>query len=116
MPEFVRTEILPVAPRDAQRRRLTADRETLLLDFGRELHGEFVARVGTVGSTPARVRVSLGESVHEAMVGAFADRTYPVTGNAELRLGPTGFRFAWLELVGDGGLELLAPHAVAIGR
>jgi alpha-L-rhamnosidase len=116
-PEFVRTEVRPVTPHgDTDRHRLTPDRRTLLLDFGRELHGEFVARVGAVGARPTRIRVSLGESAPEAVCGKFADRTLPVTGGQELRLGPTGFRFAWLELVGGGGVEVLSPHAAAIGR
>ncbi len=117
MPVFVRTEVLPVASNSSVGRyRLTPDHDTLLLDFGCELHGEFVARIWTVRTTPVRVRVSLGESVHEAMVGAFADRTFPVAGDLDARLGPTGFRFAWLELVGDGEVEVLSPHAVTIGR
>lgn len=116
-PDFIRTEVRPVTPHGGtDRHRLTPGGSTLLLDFGRELHGEFVARVGAVGVGPPRVRVSLGESVHEAMIGAFADRTHPVSGGLELRLGPTGFRFAWLELVGGGDAEVLSPHAVAIGR
>ncbi len=116
-PGFVRAEVRPVTPHDGTgRHRLTPDRGTLLLDFGRELYGEFVARVGASGVTPPRIRVSLGESVPEAMTGAYADRTLPVVGGQDLRLGPTGFRFAWLELVGGGEVEVLMPHAVSIGR
>src|SRR5262245_3819691 len=116
--EFARTEIPPVAPHDSDRYRLTPHSDTLLLDLGRELHGEFVVKVSTVGINSVRVRVSLGESVHEAMTGLFADRTFPVTSGQELRLGPTGFRFAWLELVGDGEgeVELLSPRGVTIDR
>jgi hypothetical protein len=88
-----------------------------LLDFGRELYGEVVTQVeSVVAHNPVRVRISLGESVHEAMTGVFADRTFALSAGLQLRVGPTGFRFAWLELLGDGEVQFRSVHAVSIGR
>jgi hypothetical protein len=115
--EFVRTELSPVTHGDTDRHGLSPKCDTLLLDFGRELYGEFVTQVeSVVAASPVRVRISLGESVHEAMTGVFADRTFTVSAGLPLRVGPTGFRFAWLELLGNGEVKFLSPHAVNITR
>jgi hypothetical protein len=83
---------------------------SVLVDFGRELHGGVQIMVGRMKkSTPARFRVRFGESVSEAMsdIGglknatndhAVRDQSVLVPWLGTLEIGNTGFRFVRLDL------------------
>ncbi|MBB6635032.1 alpha-L-rhamnosidase C-terminal domain-containing protein [Cohnella thailandensis] len=102
----------------------------VLLDFGTELHGGIrIAVVEGRGfpSRTARVRVRLGESAMEAMseLGGPANATnhhaardsivdVSLLGGAEF--GATGFRFARLDLLDEGELELQSVQAAFVYR
>ena len=91
---------------------------TVLLDFGKELFGGVRFEVGTV--TPrehAKVRVRLGESVSEAVVGTFDDRTLEVRAGQSVDFGKTGFRFLRIDLVEEmTSAELTGLRAYCISR
>ncbi|MFN3649900.1 MAG: alpha-L-rhamnosidase C-terminal domain-containing protein [Armatimonadota bacterium] len=78
---------------------------SILLDFGRELHGGLRLEVPTNSSgKPARFRIRFGESVAEAMGTPNQDHTIhdhevlvPWMGHTEV--GNTGFRFARIDLL-----------------
>ncbi len=119
--EFTRTEIMPTtagAGVSLDHYRLSTATGPILLDFGRELYGEFVVRVAAVaGSSPMRIRVSLGESVSEALIGVLDERTFRVVVGQQLCMDATGFRFACLEVMSDGcEVEIDPPRAVSIHR
>lgn len=121
VPAFIRTEILPVttgAGPTSDHYRLAAEAGPILLDFGRELYGEFVTHVFVVsGPAPARLRVSLGESISEAIIGVLDERMFPVDSVKQLNMDATGFRFACLEVISDGcEVEVVSPRAIAIQR
>lgn len=95
----------------------TTERDTasLLLDYGRELHGGLKLVLG--GSrpwAPARVRVRFGESVSEAMSEhnggtrrwgystndhAMRDFVLSIPSDGQIETGSTGFRFVRLDLL-----------------
>ncbi len=99
-----------------------------LLDFGKELHGGLQIVTGMFeGKIPINVKVTLGESVAEAMsdvVGSSAtnehairqmDVTVPWLGKIEI--GNSGFRFARIELLDkDRTLKLKEVNAISIYR
>ena len=99
------------------------DAPSLMLDFGRELHGglQLVVRE-TTNSKRVRVRVTFGESVVEALSEPNQDHALhqwttelPWAGIHEV--GCTGFRFAYLELIDAGTfVELHGATAVTLMR
>jgi hypothetical protein len=95
-----------------------------LLDFGRELHGGLALIVRSVqgsGKT-ARLRVRFGESVSEAMGEPVNDHGMhdlfcQITWGGSVEVGPTGFRFARLDLLDPGSsVTLQAILAVSLMR
>ncbi len=98
---------------------------SLLLDFGKELHGGLQIVTGQWKvSKPITVRIRLGESASEAMADiepkqnatndhAMRDMTVQVPWLGKLEIGNTGFRFVRIDLV-DGDTELLLKEVRAI--
>ena len=88
--------------------------ESLLLDFGQELHGGLLLSVFSVdGAEEAKLRIRFGESVTEAMseLGGVAnatndhacrDMTVTVQRLSMNPVGETGFRFARIDLQTPG--------------
>lgn len=107
---------------------LTGKGAGILLDFGREMHGLVQLATYWVGteSKRIRVRISLGESVTEALsqVGeknatndhALRDGVYDVGFLSTVSTGESGFRFAFLQLLEEGSLQIKSVRAVAIQR
>ena len=102
---------------------------SVLVDFGRELHGGVQIMVGRMkDNTPARFRVRFGESVSEAMsdIGgpknatndhAVRDQSVLVPWLGTLEIGNTGFRFVRLDLEDeDRSIPLVGLRAVSIMR
>lgn len=102
---------------------------SVLVDFGRELHGGLQIMVGRMKSqTPARFRVRFGESVSEAMsdIGgeknatndhAVRDQSVQVAWLGTQELGNTGFRFVRLDLEDKGrSIPLVGLRAVSLMR
>ncbi len=99
---------------------------SLLLDFGRELHGgvQLVTNLSPPqqGNRPVRVRLRFGESVSEAMGQPNNDHvmhdlvvSLPPMGAQEF--GLTGFRFVRIDLLDQGDeLQLAAVRAVTLMR
>lgn len=94
-----------------------------LLDFGRELHGGLALVVrSTAGNKPAALRVRFGESVSEAMGDpvndhGMRDLVCQVSWGGVVEVGPTGFRFARIDLLDPGtSLALQAVLAVSLMR
>lgn len=100
----------------------------LLLDFGKELHGGIQLVSGMFeGKEPIRVRITLGESVSEAMsrVGhstatndhALRDFEIGIPWLGKIEIGNSGFRFARIDLLDqDRQLLLKEVRAIAIYR
>lgn len=100
----------------------------ILVDFGLQVHGALQILVGnTPARKSARVRVRLGESAAEAMsdVGGEKNATndhairddimlVPWLGTREF--GMSGFRFARIDLLDEGTLELVGLRAVMVMR
>ena len=100
----------------------------ILLDFGKELHGGIQVVTGSFSEKPLiRVKITLGESVSEAMseverssaTNDHAVREYilslPWLGTIEI--GNSGFRFAKIELLEQQReLKLKEVRAIAVGR
>lgn len=99
------------------------DAPSLMLDFGRELHGglQLVVRK-TTGNQPVRVRITFGESLAEALSTPNQDHAIhqfdtqvPWAGLHEV--GCTGFRFARVEVTEPGTfVELHGATAVTLMR
>ena len=71
----------------------------VVLDFGVELHGGLrFAVVEVLRGAACWLRVRLGESVTEAMVGNAVDQTVEVKAGSTLDSGVTGYRFARIDL------------------
>ncbi|VGO16255.1 hypothetical protein PDESU_04846 [Pontiella desulfatans] len=99
---------------------------SVLVDFGRELHGGVALASGPISEKGMKVRVRFGESVAETMAelgerGACNDHAIrdsvielPALGTHEL--GNTGFRFARIDLVTEGVLSLDSIRAVSLMR
>jgi len=93
--------------------------DSVLLDFGRELHGGIQLENGiTAAHAPARVRVRFGESASEAMGQPNNDHAIhdhvcdiPWYGCAEI--GNTGFRFVRIDVV-EPNSELILKQARAV--
>jgi hypothetical protein len=99
---------------------------SVLVDFGRELHGGVQLASGGPSGRDVRVRVRFGESVAEAMAelgerGACNDHAIrdgvidlPWLGTREI--GDSGFRFVRIDLVSEGVLSLESVRAVSLMR
>lgn len=99
---------------------------SVVLDFGRELHGGLQMATGGPSGRDVKVRVRFGESVAEAMAelgerGACNDHAIrdavvdlPWLGTREI--GNSGFRFVRLDLVSKGVLSLESVRAVSLMR
>ncbi len=99
---------------------------SVLVDFGRELHGGLSLASGGLSGKDVKVRVRYGESVAEAMSelgerGACNDHAIrdgvidlPWLGTRET--GNSGFRFARVDLVSKGVLSLESIRAVSLMR
>jgi alpha-L-rhamnosidase len=101
---------------------------SILLDFGKELHGGMELVTGAFeGKDPIRVQITLGESVTEAMstVGsssatndhAIRDFTISLPWLGKIEIGNSGFRFARITLLDpDRTLLLKEIRAISIYR
>ncbi len=101
---------------------------SILLDFGKELHGGMELVTGAFeGKDPIRVHITLGESVAEAMstVGissatndhAIRDFTISLPWLGKIEIGNSGFRFARITLVDpDRTLLLKEIRAISVYR
>ncbi len=89
---------------------LTGEKASIIVDFGKELHGKVRLLTYTVsGASPAYVRITYGESVSEAMStvgkhGATNDHStrdfeFPVPPYSDISFNESGFRFAKIELL-----------------
>ena len=99
---------------------------SVLLDFGRELHGGLQIGVSMAGTRNMKARIRFGESVAEAMAtlgerGAGNDHAIrdgvielPFMGQREI--GNTGFRFVRIDLVTTGRAQLEFVRAVSLMR
>ncbi len=99
---------------------------SVLVDFGRELHGGVQLASGGPSGKDVKVRVRCGESVAEALSelgerGACNDHAIrdgvidlPWLGTRET--GNTGFRFVRIDLVSKGVLSLESVRAVSLMR
>jgi len=95
---------------------------SVLLDFGRELHGSLQLVSGpTSGNGVAKLRLRFGESASEAMGGPSNDHalhdfeiSLPPMGAQEY--GMTAFRFARLNVLGDVEVPLVACRAMTLMR
>jgi hypothetical protein len=88
-----------------------------VLDFGTETYGGIRLHVVALfGDESCRLRVRLGESVSEAIVGSFV-REERVRAGSQLDLGVTGFRFARVEVVDPPArVEISMPVAYCLAR
>ena len=99
---------------------------SLLLDFGRELHGGIqivVAQivVAQASQGPVQVRIRFGESVSEAMSQPVNDHAnhdllFPLVAMGAQEVGNTGFRFVRLDFPPSVELHLVAVRAVSLMR
>lgn len=97
---------------------------SVLLDFGRELHGGI--QIGGMGQRGMKMRVRFGESVGEAMseIGqksagndhAIRDGVHDIPFMGIVEIGNTGFRFVRLDLVTTGKTSLECVRAVSLMR
>lgn len=101
-----------------------AGKAAVLVDFGRELHGNLKLTVAYIqsGSKRARVLIRFGESVMEALspLGhknatndhAVRDHVYDIGQLSTTETNDSGFRFAYIRLEeADAALEIQAVHA-----
>ena len=102
--------------------RLRGAGTSLLLDFGRELHGGVQLVVGPTGDYgPTQLRLRFGESVSEAMIGplnhhSLGDWQVAMPSMASQEFGLTGFRFVRIDLLEDRELPLTACRAMTLMR
>ena len=95
---------------------------SVLLDFGRELHGGI--QIGGMCPRGMKMRVRFGESVCEAMseIGqkyagndhAIRDAVHDIPFMGLVEIGNTGFRFVRLDLVTTGKVNLECVRAVSL--
>lgn len=101
---------------------------SMLFDFGKELHGGLQIVTGMFeGKEPIKVRITLGESVSEAMSSmegstatndhALRAFTLALPWLGKIEIGNSGFRFAKIELLDtDRQLKLKEIRAISIYR
>ena len=97
---------------------------SVLLDFGRELHGGI--QIGGMCPRGMKMRVRFGESIGEAMseIGqkyagndhAIRDSVHDIPFMGVVEIGNTGFRFVRLDLVTTGKVNLECVRAVSLMR
>lgn len=95
---------------------------SVILDYGRELHGALKLVVGSGSAASFRMRVRLGESVSEAcseIAGGTAtndhatrDMVIAVPRYGQIEVGNSGFRFVRLDLLDEASLYLKEATAV----
>src|SRR5690606_5568900 len=88
-------------------------KSSILLDFGKELHGglEIVTGMWNPGNTTRKVRIRFGESASEAMAElgergatndhAIRDMEILVPWLGKIQVGESGFRFVRIDLLDD---------------
>jgi len=104
-------------------------KSSILLDFGRELHGglEIVTGMWQPGNVPRRVRIRFGESAAEAMAElgekgatndhAIRDFNLHVPWLGKIQIGESGFRFARIDLLDEEAeLHLKEVRAIFVYR
>ena len=95
---------------------------SIVLDFGREIHGGVQIVNGSVQENRTfKVRLRFGESVSEALGEANNDHalndiTTGIPPMSSQEFGLTGFRFVHLQMLEDGELPLAAIRAVTLMR
>lgn len=95
---------------------------SILLDFGRELHGGIQILTAHANKPFVTVRIRLGESVSEAMGDpnndhALNDFTLNLPHMSAQEFGMTGFRFCRLDLPDDGAeAQIVSVRAVSLNR
>ena len=95
---------------------------SILLDFGRELHGGLQLVCGpTPGNRLSRLHLRFGESASEAMGEpnndhALHDFPLALPPMSAQEYGLTGFRFARLDNTGEGDVPLVAARAMTLMR
>lgn len=102
---------------------------SVLLDFGKELHGglEIVTGMWNPGNSTRKVRIRFGESASEAMAElgengatndhAIRDMEIIVPWLGKIQVGETGFRFVRIDLLdADAELHLKEVRAMAVYR
>lgn len=120
-------QVCTTEPLTCKLKSVPGKKASILLDFGKELHGGIqVVRAMSGSHDPARFRICFGESVTEALSDVRAegstatndhavrdfDLFVPWLGAAEY--GNTGFRFVRLDLLDeDSDIQLVAVRAVA---
>ncbi len=105
------------------------EQASILLDFGKELHGGLEIVTGMwPGNKPVNVRVRFGESVSEAMAEindstsatndhAIRDWNIKLPWCGKIEIGNTGFRFVRIDLVdSDVTLHLREVSAISVMR
>lgn len=105
------------------------EKASVLLDFGKELHGGLLLVTGMPAShKPVEVRIRFGESVSEAMANtggetnatndhAIRDWQVKLPWLGKLRIGDTGFRFVRIDLLNDDAeLQLKEVSAISVMR
>jgi hypothetical protein len=102
--------------------RLRGSAASLLLDFGRELHGGVQLVVGPTGDYgPVHIRLRFGESASEAMSEPLShhslrDFLIPMPSMASQEFGLTGFRFVRIDVMDERELPLIACRAMTLMR
>lgn len=110
----------------AMLRNVDGQHASVILDFGHELHGGIRIVTGKTKGHEALVRITLGESVSEAMSDiepdgatndhAIRDFTAELPWVGVREFGNSGFRFARIELLDDSKtLALREVNAIEIG-
>ncbi|HHV12512.1 MAG TPA: alpha-L-rhamnosidase [Clostridiales bacterium] len=124
-----RSPQITIVPKDPCVFRHNGSIPSVLLDFGKELHGGIqIFCWRAAGEGGARVRVRFGESAMEAMSGlggksnatndhALRDLEVRLVDMSMTPVGQTGFRFVRIDLLEEGSvLELKAIKAVLLCR
>ena len=97
---------------------------SVILDFGRELHGGL--QIGNQSARGMKLRVRFGESVGETMaeIGykgagndhAIRDGVHDIPHMGVVEIGNTGFRFVRIDLVTTGKVNLECVRAISLMR
>ena len=97
---------------------------SVILDFGRELHGGL--QIGSMCPRGMKMRVRFGESVGEVMADigtksasndhAIRDGVHDIPFMGVVEIGNTGFRFVRLDLVTAGKVNLECVRAISLMR